>query len=188
MKRIAALLLALLMLVLVLPGCSSPKESAEVKADSPKESAEVKADSTKESAEVKDDSAKESTEVKDDSATVNLMDMYTVTDPEGVEYDQRIALYKPILESDDHYADGCRYMFSVLYGKEGKGVYMYSVEIYETEKQAADYQATTGTGEVDGVVYVVTSNADFFASMESFVPDLDTWINNLSESGMTEIE
>lgn len=153
MKRITAILLALLMLICALSGCSSSDNSSQ----------------------------------EDNSPTVNLMDMYTVTDPEGVDYDQRIALYMPVLESDDHYADGCRYTFTVLYGLEGKGVYMYSVEIYETEEQATAYMAATGIGETDGTAYITSSDATFFAMMESFVPDLDTWVNNMTESGMMEI-
>ena len=123
-----------------------------------------------------------------DPAVVNLMDMYSVTDPEGVDYDQRIAMYMPIIESDEHYADGCRHMFVVIYGNEGKGVYMYSVEIYETEEQATEYMVAAESGEVDGVVYIVSSDAAFFAMMESFIPDLDTWLTNLMLSGMMEIE
>ncbi len=123
-----------------------------------------------------------------DGSTVNLMDLYTVEDPEGVEYDQRVALYKPFLESDDHYADGAREMFFVYYGKDGKGVYMYNVEIFESEESAAAYLETAGVGEVDGKAYVATSDADFFAAMESFIPDLQTWIDNCMASGMIEVD
>lgn len=122
-----------------------------------------------------------------DSSTVNLMDLYTVTDPEGVEYDQRVALYKPVLESDEHYADGARESFCVLYGKDGKGVYMYSVETFETQEQAEAYLAESEVGKTDGSVYINETDADFFAAMEAFMPDLQSWIDNMMLSGMMEL-
>lgn len=123
-----------------------------------------------------------------DATVVNLMDMYTVKDPEGVEYDQRTALYAPILESDESYATGARNTFVVLYGKEGKGVYMYTVTIFDTEESAKAYADEAGAGTVDGTAHVATSDADFFTTMESFIPDLQTWINNLMQSGMVEVD
>ena len=120
--------------------------------------------------------------------TVNLMDMYTVTDPEGVEYDERIALYMPVLESDpDSYNIGIRHLFAVLYGKEGKGVYMYDVQVFDTEEHAAAYAAEAGA-TADGVVCVSTSDEAFFVAMESFIPDLATFVDNMKQSGMTEFE
>lgn len=177
MKRFAAMLMTLLLLVCVLPGCSSTKETGST--NGPESSA-----STGSAAASNDAASSDS----DDSSTVNLMDYYTVSDPEGVDYDQRIALYMPLLESDEHYADGCRELFTVLYGKDGKGVYMYNVEIYETEEQATSYMETAGSGEVDGTAYITTSDEAFFTAMESFVPDLDTWVSNMMASGMMELE
>lgn len=156
MKRVIAILLALLALSCVLTGCSSQEN------------------------EVPEDG-------EESSDTVNLMDVYSVTDPENLEYDRRVALYMPVLESDEHYSDGCRSLFTVLYGLDGKGVFMYSIEIYETEADAEAYQAASGSGEVDGTALVTTSDAAFFTAMESFVPDLDTWVSNLEASGMIEI-
>lgn len=171
------MLMTLLLLVCVLPGCSSSKGTAST--STPQGSASTG------SATASNDAA---SSASDDSSTVNLMDYYTVSDPEGVDYDQRVALYMPVLESDEHYADGCRETFCVLYGKEGKGVYMYNVEVYETEEQAAAYMESAGNGEVDGTIYITTSDEAFFTAMESFVPDLDTWINNMMASGMMELE
>lgn len=124
----------------------------------------------------------------EDSSVVNLMDMYSVEDPKDVAYDQRTVLYMPVLESSDHYADGARHLFSVLYGKEGKGVYMYNVEVYEEAEQAAAYKEQAQIGEVDGAVYITESNADFFVEMEAFIPDLQAMIDNLMASGMMEID
>lgn len=123
-----------------------------------------------------------------DSSVVNLMDMYSVEDPEGVEYDQRTALYMPVLESDELYASGARHVFSVYYGKEGKGVYLYAVTIFDSEESASAYQESVGAGEVDGTAHIGTSDADFFTAMESFIPDLQTWIDNSMASGMIEVE
>jgi hypothetical protein len=184
MKRIATLLLALLMLVCVLPGCSSPKGSAQA-------TATVGSNATAEPTATGTATLASTVGSADtaDTSVVNLKDMYTVTDPEGVDYDTRVALYMPVLESDEHYADGCRYMFAVLYGKDKKGVYMYSVEIYETKEQAAAYMASQDNkGEVDGVAYIVRSDATFFVKMESFIPDLDTFISNMEQSGMMELD
>lgn len=122
----------------------------------------------------------------EDSSVVTLMDLYSVEDPGDVTYDQRTVLYMPVLESDEHYADGARHLFSVLYGKEGKGVYMYNVEIFEEAERATSYQEQAGAGKTDGVAFITDSDENFFIEMESFIPDLQTMIDNLMESGMME--
>lgn len=155
MKKLFAMILALMMVLCLFAGCGeqTPDETTE----------------------------------PEDPTVVNLMDMYTVKDPEGVEYDKRVALYMPILETEETYAIGHRSSFCVLYGKEGKGVYMYSVDLFETADQAASY-AESGGGTADGLAVVSESNADFFAAMESFIPDLQTWIDNMMMSGMMELD
>ena len=178
MKRFIAILMTSLLLLCLLAGCSSSGKTATGSSSSTGSGNASSAAASGSSAAVEGG----------DSSTVNLMDYYTVTDPEGVDYDQRVALYMPVLESDEHYADGCREVFTVLYGKEGKGVYMYNVEIYETEEQATAYMESAGNGEVDGTAYITTSDAAFFTAMESFVPDFDTWVNNMMASGMMELE
>lgn len=182
MKRFIAISMTLLLVLCVLTGCSSSGKTATSSGSSAGSGNATSAQSSAD-ASGSSDSAEAG-----DSASVNLMDYYTVTDPAGVDYDQRVALYMPILESDEHYADGCREVFTVLYGKDGKGVYMYNVEIYETEEQATAYMESAGNGEVDGTAYVTTSDAAFFTAMESFVPDFDTWVNNMMASGMMELE
>lgn len=119
---------------------------------------------------------------------VDLNGVYTVTDPEGVEYDTRVALYRPVLETEESYAAGCREMYTVLYGLDGKGVYMYNVEVYDTEADAEAYASEQSAGEVEGNIYVGTSDAAFFTAMESFVPDLNAWIDSQMASGMIEID
>lgn len=119
---------------------------------------------------------------------VDLNGVYTVTDPEGVEYDTRVALYRPVLETEEHYADGCRDLYTVLYGLDGKGVYMYSVEVYDTAADAEAYAAEQSSGEVEGNIFVSTSDAAFFTAMESFMPDLNAWIDSQMASGMMEID
>lgn len=179
MKRIRTVLPALLVLACVLTGCAANSASSAPAASSTAASA-----SAAQSSAAPADSAAASDSASD---TVNLMDLYTVTDPADVSYDRRVVLYKPLIESDDHYADGCRDTFTVLYGLNGKGVYMYSVEIYETAEQAQAYRDAADNGEVDGNVYITTSDAAFFTAMESFVPDFDTWVNNMTASGMMDI-
>ena len=182
MKRMMAMLLALL-LVCALSGCASGGNNGAKDDGNNATSLNGNSGGT----EDKQD-AENGGDAGSGASSVNLKDMYTVADPEGVEFDQRVALYMPILESDEHYADGCRYTFTVLYGLAGKGVYMYNVEIYETEEQAAAYLAAAESGQVDGTAYITTSDAAFFAAMESFIPDLDTWINNMMASGMMELD
>ena len=159
MKKVISLLMAVLMVACLLAACGN-SNSAE-NSGKPSEA---------------------------DPTVVNLMDMYSVKDPDGVEYDQRVALYAPVLESDESYATGVRHNFAVLYGKDGKGVYMYSVDIFDTEDSAKAYAEDAGQGTVDGTVVVTTSDASFFATMESFVPDLQTWIDNMMMSGMVEVD
>ena len=122
------------------------------------------------------------------SKELNLMDMYTIKDPEGVEYDQRVALYAPMLESDENYGRGVRHTFEVLYGKDGKGVYMYEVTVCDTPENAAAYKELAGADTVDGNVVIGSSDAAFFAAMEAFIPDLQTWIDNLSMSGFMPLD
>lgn len=125
---------------------------------------------------------------QEDDSVVNLMDMYSVKDPEDVEYDQRVALYMPVLENDESYASGARHIFSVIYGKDGKGVYMYDVEVFDSEESATAFKDASGEGKVDGNVYVSGSDETFFAAMESFIPDFQTWVDNMMASGMIEVE
>lgn len=177
MKRICTVLPALLALVCILAGCAANSTSsapAGFSASAPAAQSGAAASGEPAASDAV-------------SGTVNLMDLYTITDPADVAYDQRVVLYMPLIESDEHYADGCRDTFTVLYGQNGKGVYMYSVEIYETEEQAQAYRDATESGEVDGTAYITTSDAAFFTAMESFIPDFDTWVNNMTASGMMEI-
>lgn len=125
---------------------------------------------------------------KEESHEVDLKGMYTVKDPENVTYDTREALYKPYLKSDENYAAGARYTFVVIYGKDSKGQYMYTVEIFDTEENAKAYQKKSGKGVVDGKAVVITSDAKVFEKMEAFVPKVDNWINNLKESGMMPVK
>jgi len=120
--------------------------------------------------------------------TVNLLDMYSVTDPEGVEYDQRTVLYTEVTEEYDEtmYAAGIRHDFCVLYGKDGQGVYMYEVMVFETEEQAAAYAETEGASR-DGVCTVLESDASFFEMMSAFIPDLQAYIDMMLQMGMTEL-
>lgn len=121
------------------------------------------------------------------SNEVNLLDMYTVKDPEGVEYDQRVALYAPVIPSADEYADGQRELFVVFYGKDNQGVYMVTVVIFDTEENAATYAAEKGY-TADGKAVISTNDTSFFVAMSSFIPDLQTWIDNNQQSGMIELD
>lgn len=159
MKKIFAILMSVLMLAGMLAGCGNQgTNGGDTK---PKEG---------------------------DASTVNLMDMYSIKDPEGVEYDKRVALYMPVLESDESYATGSRHVFVVLYGKDGQGVYMYNVEIFDSEESAAAFQAEAGNGKVDGTAYISESDATFFAAMAEFIPDFQTYIDNMMMSGMVELD
>ena len=118
---------------------------------------------------------------------VNLMDMYTVTDPEGLEYDTRRVFYSETPEDDFFYGSGLRHSFNVIYGKDDKAVYMYSVSVFETEEQAAAYVEEEESGTVDGNCVISVTDTSFFEMMASMIPDLQGWIDNLITSGMTEI-
>lgn len=121
---------------------------------------------------------------------VNLMDEYTVKDPEGVEYDQRVALYMPILESAEEYTTGARSSYTVLYGKENKGVFMTSVVIYDSEESAAAAQKSSenANAKVDGKAVITESDATFFTAMEEFFPDFQSWIDTMQQAGMTQLD
>ncbi|MGI6254733.1 MAG: hypothetical protein ACOYJZ_03775 [Acutalibacter sp.] len=177
MKKALTLLMAMAMMLCLLAACSGEKDQST---------------NSQSSSSAADQSSSAATDQTSSSAAedsqVNLMDMYTVTDPEGVEYDQRVALYAPVLESDENYAAGQREIFAVLYGKDGKGVFMYDVIVFDTEDSANAYRQDAGAGEVDGTVYVKESGADLFAAMESYVPTFQTWIDNMMASGMVEVE
>lgn len=158
MKKLLAILMVLMMTVGMLAACKAPAATDN------------------------------GTEAEAASNELNLMDMYTIQDPEGVEYDQRTALYAPTLESDENYARGVRHTFVVFYGKDGKGVYMYEVTVCDTPENAEAYKTLVDADKVDGNVVIVTSDAAFFTAMESFIPDLKTWIDNMSASGLMPLE
>ncbi len=174
MKKLFALLMAAMMLVCMLAGCGEQKNNGNAQGEPNQGNVDTPQDETDPSGE--------------DDSVVNLMDMYSVEDPEGVEYDQRVALYMPVQESDESYATGVRHDFAVLYGKENKGVYMYDVEMFDSEESATAFQEAAGEGTVDGTAYIAESDADFFAAMEAFIPDFQTYIDNMMMSGMVELD
>lgn len=144
--------------------------------------------------EKKDDTKKQATDVKKDDSKkdqknqVKLNDVYTVTDPEDVEYDKRVVLYKPLIEGTDEYSAGQREAFCVVYSKEDKGQFMYEVTSFDTKENAEAYQKQVKNSTIDGTVVISTSDAKFFASMESFIPNATTWTDNLKASGMMELK
>ena len=200
MKKIFALLLSILLVLCVLAGCAqqtpntttTEKPAADPTGNvsttttaAPNTTTAVPNTTTAGSGDVDDPGMPE---VTVDGSTINLMGVHTVSDPEGVAFDKRTILYMPILETDDHYADGARELFCIIYEKDTKGVYMINVELFETADQAAAYATAQKNGEAKGAAYENISNADFFIAMEAFIPDAKTWIDNMMLSGMMEIE
>ncbi len=120
--------------------------------------------------------------------TVNLMDIYTITDPEGVEYDERIVLYKTYAAGDGMYEEGYRYSFIVVYGKETAPVFSYNVDVFETADQAEAYKVLAEGGQTDGNVYYSTIAADFFAMMAAMIPDVASYIALQSDAGYAKLE
>lgn len=182
-KKVFSMVLVLCVLVGAFTGCAKKNDSSDKKVSTEQAISTEKVANTENSV-----SASEASTQKGGAKEVNLNGMYTVKDPAGVDYDTRTALYKPVVNTDDTYAEGDRYSFMVIYGKEGKGQYMYAVEIFETADQATAYQKKAGKGTVDGKAVVVTSDATFFQKMESFMPTVDDWVNNSKESGMMPVE
>jgi hypothetical protein len=176
--KFAATVLALFLLVGTLAGCSSNAAGTQ------------SGGSSSSAAGAQASVSSNSATGKKQASQVNLKGMYTVKDPNGVDYDARYALYKPVIKSDDDYAKGIRYIFSVIYSKANKGQYLYSVDIFETEKQAKAYMSSDGKGKgkVDGKAYVTESAADFFAKMAAYMPTADDWVKNQKQSGMMDIE
>lgn len=183
MKKLFAVLLVSLMLAAAFAGCTNTPNTPD-----PTE-APVATDAPATEAPATEAPATEVPATDEPVAdnTVNLMDMYTVTDPEGVEYDQRTALYMPYIEGSEEYNAGMRYSFMVFYGKDGQGVYLYTVSIFDTEENAAAYAAQNEV-EADGTAVVMTNDATFFAAMSAFIPDLQTWIDNNMMSGYMELD
>lgn len=189
--KFAAIVLALLLLTGALVGCSSNTAVGTQSGGSSSSAANAQASgSSSSAANAQASGSSNSSTGKKQASEVNLKDMYTVKDPKGVDYDARYALYKPIIKSDEDYARGVRYTFSVIYSKANKGQYLYSVEIFETEKQAKAYLSSDGKGKgkVDGKAYVTESNADFFAKMAAYIPTAEDWVKNQKQSGMMDIE
>ena len=119
--------------------------------------------------------------------TVNLMDQYTISDPAGVDYDQRRVFYERIKQDDNRYAIGLRTSFCVLYGKGEKGVYMYNVDVFDAPESAAAYMEVANGVEVDGKVCISKTDKDYFVKVERTYPNFQAWVDNLKESGMTEL-
>ena len=188
MKKLICVLIVVLMAAALTAGCSGSTKPAEptsapVVTDAP--ATEVPATEVP-ATEAPATEAPTEEPAADD--TVNLMDMYTVTDPEGVEYDTRRVFHSETPEDDFFYGSGLRHSFNVIYGKDDKPVYMYSVSVFETEEQAAAYAEEEEAGTVDGNCVVGVTDASFFEMMASMIPDLQGWIDNLITSGMTEID
>ena len=122
---------------------------------------------------------------------VDLNGFYTITDPEGVEYDQRIVLYDELSEEDEDdatmYDLGIRHDFVVVYGKDNQGVFSYEVVVLETEEQAAAYAERNG-GTQDGTIVVLESDASYFEMMSAFLPDLQTYIDFMAGMGLTVLD
>ena len=159
MKKLFAVLMAAVLLVCMLAGCGDSGENPQG-----------------------------GNSGNDDPTVVNLMDMYSVKDPEGVEYDKRIAYYMPVLEGSEDYARGLRNLFTVLYGKDGKGVFMYDVQIFDSEASAKAFQTEQGEGTVDGTAFIMETDAAFFAAMEAFMPDLQGWIDSFGQAGYIDLD
>lgn len=188
--KFAAIILALLLLTGALAGCSSNATGTQSGVSSSSAAGTQASSSSGSAASAQTSGSSNSATGKKQASVVNLKDMYTVKDPKGVDYDARYALYKPVIKSDDDYAKGARYIFSVIYSKANKGQYLYSVVIFDTEKQAKAYMSSDGKGKgkVDGKAYVTESNADFFAKMAAYMPTADDWVKNQRQSGMMDIE
>ncbi len=120
--------------------------------------------------------------------TVNLMDIYTITDPEGVEYDERIVLHMAYAAGDSMYEEGHRHAFIVVYGKESKPVFSYNIDIFETAAQAEAYKVLVESGETDGNAYYSTITADFFAMMAEMIPDVASYIALQTDAGYAKLE
>ena len=184
MKKLIPVLLVVLMAAALFAGCSANSD----KPADPTASPVTEAPATEVPATEAPVETEAPTEEPTTDNTVNLMDMYTVIDPEGLEYDTRRVFYSETPEDDFFYGSGLRHSFNVIYGKDDKAVYMYSVSVFETEEQAAAYVEEEETGTVDGNCVVTVTETSFFEMMASMIPDLQGWIDNLTTSGMTEID
>jgi len=181
MKRLLAMLLCVMMVLCLFAGCGD-------KAEAPATENTTAAEPTVESTETAENETTEDTTAAVADNQLDLMGDYVVTDPEGVEFDQRIALYKPTVPGTEEADAGMTDMYMVFYGKENKGVYLYNVMVFETTEQAAAYAAGNDKMTVDGNILINVSDAAFFAAMEAYIPNLETWINNNMASGMMEID
>ena len=193
MKKIVSVLIAVIIAAALFAGCSGSTQPAEptaapVVTEAPATEATATEVPATETPATEVPATEEPTEEPVADNTVNLMDLYTVTDPEGVEYDTRRVFHSETTEDNYYYASGLRHEFNVLYGKDDKAVSMCSVMVFETGEQAAAYVEEEESGTVDGSCVVTVSDASFFEMMSAVIPDLQGWIDNLTTSGMTEIE
>lgn len=180
MKKLIALCLSVLMLACLLIGCAE-KPATEGSTAAPQTTAAPETTPAPETT-----TAPETNPADENNAVVDLNGEYSLQDPEGVEYDERVILYAPAAEDEEFGNTPATY--NVLYGKDGKGVYMYTVAILESEEAAAAYQEMMESGTVDDNVYVESADASFFAMMEAFIPDLQTYITTLEGAGMTKLD
>ena len=123
-----------------------------------------------------------------DPETMVDLDGYIVADPEGVEYETRLALYRPVLPGEEEAEMGITDMYMIYYytGTDGKA--QISITVFETEEQAQAYQTAAEKGEVDGNVYISVLGEDFFIAMAAFMPDVNDMIGNMMMSGFMEME
>lgn len=178
MKRILAIVLTLVMLTAVLAACAPADNNTEGTTTAPTSTAPTTTAPTT--------TAPTTAPVVNN--TVNLMDIYTITDPEGVEYDERVVLHMAYAAGDGMYEEGYRHSFIVVYGKETVPVFSYNVDVFETADQAEAYKVMAEGGETDGNVYYSTITADFFAMMAAMIPDVASYIALQTDAGYAKLE
>jgi hypothetical protein len=111
-----------------------------------------------------------------------------LTEPEGLEYDNRTILYKPYIQGEDEYSKGDRTSYVGIYSLKNKGKYMFTVEVFDTKAHASAYLKSDGKGTVDGNVWIGRNDETLFIKMASFVPTAGDWIKNLKQSGYMELK
>ena len=123
-----------------------------------------------------------------DPETMVDLDGYILVDPEGVEYETRLALYRPVLPGEEEAEMGITDMYVIYYYTGTNGKAQVSIMVFENEEQAQAYLETAQNGEVDGNVYISVLGEEFFIAMAAFMPDVNDMIGNMMMSGFMEVE
>lgn len=157
LKTITALIL-ITMLIAAFAGCAGSQNISEPTAVPASENSQAQEPAKATEAPVADDPAA-SNEFK-----IVVNDNLTITDPEGLDFDERAVLFadinNPTLQMYVGMGVNVDMLYMVVYAKDGVVIAEYSYYVFADEASAATFQAMAPTMTVEGLIGMNVSDRD----------------------------